>query len=127
MREHERGVSGHAGQLQESRVRILVAEDVEPLRRYMVRALVLLGYEADGVGTFDQLQKVLEESSPDAVLLDWNLDGRCSSTALASLKRQGLPVVVLTGDPGAVGDIGLPVLSKPVNIEVLQAALEQVM
>ncbi len=103
-----------------------MAEDFEPLRRFLVRALGLLGFDATGFATASDLERAVANSSPDAVILDWHLDDRPGQQTLDAMSQQGPPVVVVTGDPTGVGEIGVPVLCKPLNMDELQATLGRV-
>ena len=105
--------------------RVLVAEDVVALRRYLVRALGLLGCEATGVGDSQSLVEAVREAAPDAVLLDWYLGGESSTGALALLQELAVPVIVMTGDPESLPDVHVPVMSKPLNVNDQRLRLEQ--
>lgn len=114
MSEVERGASR----------RVVVAEDTAPLRQVLLRALAVLGFEAEGVASAGELLTVVADRRPDAVLLDWNLEDGRAERVLRSLQDDGVPVLVVTGDPEGVPDCGAPVIGKPVRLEELRAHVE---
>lgn len=104
--------------------RVLVVEDTEVFRTFLLRALELLGCASAGVGDADEVLPAVHSFTPDLVLLDWNLAGGSSAAVLTELRRLGLKVIVITGDPGGVGDVDAPVLGKPVHLARLQEVIE---
>jgi hypothetical protein len=105
---------------------IAVADDQTALRNLMVKILRVLGCEACGFPDAASLASSLDSCTPDAVLLDWNLAEGKASAVLAELRRRAIPVVVVTGDPCSVGDVGVPVLGKPFDCRQLSAILDEV-
>lgn len=104
--------------------RVLIVDDTAAFRKFLVRALEMLGYEARGVPTLGEVMTELDGFDPDVVVLDWHLHGASARDLLSQLRESGTAVVVITGDPGAVGDVDVPVLGKPVHLETLRVQLE---
>ena len=109
------------------KARLVVADDTAIFRRALVRQLQVLGMEALGVGTPEELQRCLGEDPPDAVLLDWHFGGRTAESVLDLLRARWIPVIVLTGNPEGIGATGVPVLGKPVDLELLRVQLAAVL
>lgn len=105
--------------------RVLVVDDSDVFRRFLVRAIALMGWETVECGSADEALDIFFQSSPRVVILDWNIHGETSRVLLRQLADRGGRVVVMTGDPGAVGDVGVPVLEKPVSLSLLREMLER--
>ncbi|MCP4897112.1 MAG: response regulator [bacterium] len=105
--------------------RVLVVDDTETFRRFLERALEMLGYEVSGVDSRLEVVAAVERFEPDVVVLDWHLDGQSSKDLLEDLQARNTPVVVITGDPDAAQSARVPVLGKPLRIETLRAQLEE--
>ena len=96
-------------------------------RKALVRQLQVLGIDASGVESLDELQASLETKPPDAVLLDWHFGGQTAEAVLDILKSRWIATIVLTGDPEGVGITGVPVLGKPVELRLLRSQLAEVL
>lgn len=115
-------------------MRILVVEDDEKTRRFLVRGLNEHGYHADGSADGeDGLQRVL--STPyDVVLLDIMMPKRDGYSMLNEMRAQGVttPVIMLTAKEGLSDRVsGLDTgaddyLVKPVSFEELIARVQSV-
>jgi CheY-like chemotaxis protein len=78
------------------------------------------------------LQAALEGKRPDIVVSDYRLMGETGFEVIAALRStfgQDLPALLITGDtdPALVrhmADRGIVVLHKPVDLETLQAYME---
>lgn len=106
--------------------RILVLED-EPLVAMMTSRMVE-ELQAEAVGPFASVAEAKRgmNGAIDAALLDVNLEGEFVYELAAELKKQGAPIVFLTGyQPGAIdpGFADAPVLTKPVDREDLARVL----
>jgi DNA-binding response OmpR family regulator len=105
--------------------RVLIVDDVERFRQFLLKALSSLGFDALGVGGSEECRDAIASYRPDVILLDWHLDGEAATELLAFIQECGIPAIVMTGDPEGVGDIGVPVLGKPLRIALLKGQLEE--
>lgn len=104
---------------------LVVADDSALFRRFLTRAVSLLGCAAEPVEDRSALATLLERSVPDGVILDWNFDGEPSRDILADLSRRGVPVLVVTGDPEGLAGVEVPLLVKPVHLADLERRLTE--
>jgi DNA-binding response OmpR family regulator len=93
----------------------LVVDDDLSLRTLIRVNLELEGFavrEAESVGA---AEAAVELERPDVVLLDMHLGGEESTTLLANLREQGIPVALVTGsvDVGDYQDAADAILAKP--------------
>ena len=81
-------------------MRILIAEDEEPLTLLLRYNLEAEGYEVESVGRGDEAETRLREEIPDLVLLDWMLPGLSGIELCRRLRlrreTERLPVIMLT-------------------------------
>jgi DNA-binding response OmpR family regulator len=79
-------------------VRVLVAEDDEPLRDVLVRGLQENGYVVDGVGNGEAALAHLSVYEYDAVILDWRMPVMTGYDTVAAMRarRDTTPVLMLT-------------------------------
>src|SRR3954451_13062017 len=88
-------------------LRILIAEDEEPLTLLLRYNLEAEGYAVDSVARSDEAELRLREAVPDLVLLDWMVPGlsRIELCRRIRLRREAerLPVIMLTAR-GEEGD-----------------------
>jgi DNA-binding response OmpR family regulator len=83
-----------------SRRRVLIVDDDESIRALLRLTLPTEEYEvAEAVDGEDGL-RMLVETDPDLILLDWKMPGRHGSLVLDEVKvrRPALPVIVLTSE-----------------------------
>lgn len=83
-----------------TRRRVLIVDDDESIRALLRLTLPTEEYEvAEAVDGEDGL-KMLVETDPDLILLDWKMPGRHGSLVLDEVKarRPTLPVIVLTSE-----------------------------
>jgi two-component system, OmpR family, phosphate regulon response regulator PhoB len=78
----------------------LIVDDDESVRSLLRMTLPEEGYEIDEATDGEQALGVVEERTPDLVLLDWKMPGRHGSLVLDELKSRHpqLPVIVLTAE-----------------------------
>lgn len=83
-----------------SRLRIVLVDDDEWVRRLLRTTLSGDDYEIFEAANGDDGLRLVEEQSPDLVVLDWQMPGRHGSLVLDAVKerRPTLPVVVLTAE-----------------------------
>src|SRR3954463_10019450 len=81
-------------------LRILIAEDEEPLTLLLRYNLEAEGYAVDSVARGDEAELRLRETVPDLVLLDWMLPGLSGIELCRRLRSRGetaqLPIIMLT-------------------------------
>lgn len=73
--------------------RILVLDDVAAVRDLVIDFLSEDGYEAQGIGTAEELLRELREASVAAVLLDLQLDGDRSISEVYTILQENFPGV----------------------------------
>ncbi|MBB3859425.1 DNA-binding response OmpR family regulator [Novosphingobium hassiacum] len=111
-------------------MRVLLVEDEPLLAMLLEESLVDLGHEPVGaVATVSQAMALLDSETVDCALLDFSLGGNDNSVAVAQRLRQaGVPFCYLSGhsslDTGS-GAPDAPMMTKPVSIVHLEAALDQ--
>ena len=84
----------------DSVARVLIVEDEIILAKSLARTLKNLGYEVVGrVSSSEEALQMVEESMPDLILMDINLDGEVDGIQTAAKIRSSfdIPVVYLTG------------------------------
>jgi CheY-like chemotaxis protein len=119
------------------RMRILLVEDQAAVRILFVRQLRRLGYDVTTAGGADEALRKLESGAPfDLMLSDVMLPGATNGAMLCRLVRQrwpGTAVLLATALPATAlkalceegAEVSVPILQKPVEIDVLAAALRQ--
>jgi len=118
-------------------LRILIAEDEEPLTLLLRYNLEAEGYAVDSVARGDEAELRLREAVPDLVLLDWMLPGLSGIELCRRIRlrreTERLPVIMLTAR-GEEGDRvrGLATgaddyVVKPFSAEQLDARIRAVM
>jgi DNA-binding response OmpR family regulator len=99
--------------------RILIVEDDADLRRMFRTALIVAGYDVEEAGDGVEALQLVENRTPDLVVLDLilrALDGLSVQQELAARAlTQHIPVVVVTGSTLEPGGLNVAcVLRKPV-------------
>lgn len=119
------------------RMRILLVEDQAAVRMLFVRQLRRLGYDVATAGGADEAVRKLESGPPfDLMLSDVMLPGPVNGAMLCRMVRQrwpGTAVLLATALPATAlkalceegAEVSVPILQKPVEIDVLAAALRQ--
>ena len=110
---------------------VLVIDDDEDVRRFLVDALAALGYGVRAAQDGAEGLAALEESRPDLVLVDFAMPGMTGAEVVEAARQRhpDLPVIFASGfaDTGAIeraiGE-GATMLRKPFQISDLEAALE---
>ncbi len=120
-----------------SRKRILLVEDQAQVRILLIRQLTRLGYEVAMARNAEEALQILEFGrSFDLLLSDVMLPGSINAAELCRMVRQRWPATALllaTALPATAlktlceedAEISIPILQKPVEIDVLAAALRQ--
>ena len=83
-----------------SRLNILVVEDEDAIRGMLMMVLEQAGFKSIATADAEEAQKVLDDISPDLILLDWMLPGISGVEWARRLKKEpvyrDLPIIVLT-------------------------------
>ncbi len=83
-----------------SRLNILVVEDEDAIRAMLVMVLEQAGFKSIAATDAEDAQKILDDSSPDLILLDWMLPGISGVEWLRRLKKEPMyrdvPIILLT-------------------------------
>ncbi len=107
--------------------KILIVEDEMMIAVMLEDMLYDLGYGVVGTAAKpSQALDIIQSASPDAAILDVNLDGQSSYEIAVALDERGVPFLFSTGY-GAHGVAerfrGRPVLQKPFRQEELEKVL----
>ena len=116
-------------------MKILLAEDDEPVRNLLTDFLTDLGHEVMSVENGQELVKLALESRPDLVVTDMHMPEMAGDSMIAMIDMYpplaGIPVIMVTGaskmeleDAGIPDEI--PVILKPVDFSKLSAEIEKV-
>jgi EAL domain-containing protein (putative c-di-GMP-specific phosphodiesterase class I) len=114
---------------------VLVAEDDEPLRLMLARAIARLGYATHVVADGNEALDALDADSYDVVLSDIDMPGRNGIELLRAIRERDLdiPVLLLTGAPrmetaiAAVEFGATHYLTKPVDLGKLGETVRRAM
>lgn len=83
-----------------SRYKLLVVEDEDAIRAMLTLVLQQAGFEVIGAAESDKAQKLLLETAPDLILLDWMLPGVSGVEWARRLKKdpsyREIPIILLT-------------------------------
>ena len=111
--------------------RILVVDDDEAVRRFIVECLQSLGYSVDEAADGEAGLRVLQGSPPDLIIVDYAMPGMTGVDVVqrARAVAPGVPIILATGyaDMEAVDRV-MPtgsVLRKPFRIAELGLAVRQ--
>lgn len=111
--------------------RVLIADDDEPVRRFLCDCLRRAGYLCDGVGTAAETSEALASHAYDLLITDVNLPDSATLTYLQAHRSRepSVPVIVITGYPSletAIEAVRLSVtdyLVKPLDERLLVEAV----
>ena len=116
-------------------LRIALVEDHPMVRDALVEGLQGLGYQVLAAATTEALLSGLDQRPPDIVVSDYRLNaGETGIDVITAVRKQygaELPAILITGDTDpdllrSMTDRGIVVLHKPLDLETLQAALQDV-
>ena len=119
-------------------LRVLVVDDEAPVRRSIARYLERRGHRVDEASDGREALARLDEARdtpPDVILADLRMPGLGGDRLLAALRARGAGgeerLVFITGAPlsdaavAAMAASGIPVLSKPFELEQVARAVEE--
>jgi len=118
-----------------SQARILIVDDNDLSREFLVEATRTLGYWAESASSAEQAMRRLEDKSPDLVLTDLRMPGMDGLQLVETLGKKcpGLPMIVLTAhdsiEPAvqALNHGAQDFLMKPCSPEALEVILAKVL
>ncbi len=124
--------NGNVEQIDES---VLVVDDEPLLCDLLVRFLSLRGYRAFGVKDGHDALQIVEDTPPDAIVLDLIMPGMPGIEVLRALRDKGYPggIIIMTGSHNEellreAWSIGpQEILIKPVDLERLLTAIQLVL
>jgi CheY-like chemotaxis protein len=104
---------------------ILLVEDSEVVGDAVKQLLELLGAHVSGpAATAEEATTLLGERLPQVALVDFHLRDGDSSSLIAHLRNQGVPVIILSGSfefPASVSLQGVTIVEKPISeAQILQ-------
>ncbi len=111
---------------------LLVIDDDQIFRDLLVRQLRNMGFAARGAGTWREARQVLDETEPDALILDYRLPDSDATTILGELHGQ-YPAIVLTGFGSIQNAVKMirqgatDYLTKPVDLDALELTVRRVL
>ena len=121
----------------DSRASILVLEDRDVFRCFVVRGLTDAGYSVVDTGNADEAIMLLDGAAVfDLLIADIKIPlfqrHGIAVGNLAQLRRSRIKIIYVTGDPGQVpnGFIDMnetPLLAKPFNVDTLLATVKAVL
>jgi DNA-binding response OmpR family regulator len=114
--------------------RILVVEDDEPTRYAYQQALTAAGYETAGFRDYFAAAAEIDTGAGTLLVVDIRLPpGTPQGVSVARMarnRRQGLPIIFVTGDTEltnlADNDFG-PIMVKPIDLGVLVATVRDLL
>jgi len=114
-------------------LRVALVEDNQMVRDALVKGLQRLGHQVLGTATKAALLAELEPFAPDIVVSDYRLtEGDTGVEVITAVRAQlgtEVPAILITGDTDpnllrSIEDHRITVLHKPIDLETLQAYLE---
>lgn len=111
--------------------KILIVDDEKLVRWALAKKCAEYGYQSVEAGDGEEALRVLQNESPDAVLLDVHLPGQSGIEVLEKLKQGGdtRTIIMMTADP-QLDDVKAALrlgaydfVSKPINYEELGVTL----
>ena len=108
---------------------ILVVEDEQASREGLLLLLARAGYRTVGAGTLKEAREILEEITPDLVIVDIRLSGD-NGLQLLAMARHVIPAIVVTAfDDRTLAaearNLGAEFMLKPVSPAALLAAIQR--
>jgi CheY-like chemotaxis protein len=102
--------------------RILVADDEPEILEVLHEVLSDQGYEVLTAATGAEALAAVPNFRPDVCLVDIAMPGLSGAEVLDAFRRSGsaVPVIAISGHPGAVGEGFFAVLAKPFAIPTIE-------
>ena len=104
---------------------VLLVEDSQSVADALKQHLELLGANVTGpAGTTAEATRLMNERLPHVALVDFHLRGGDSSALIAQLRKEGVPVIMLSGSierPAPASLAGVTMVEKPISeAQILQ-------
>jgi DNA-binding response OmpR family regulator len=104
---------------------ILLVEDSQSVADALKQHLELLGANVTGpAATTAEATRLMNERLPHVALVDFHLRGGDSSGLIAQLRKEGVPVIMLSGSierPAPASLAGVTMVEKPISeAQILQ-------
>ena len=95
--------------------RVLVADDDEAFRLALGKVLSRSGFECEYAGSAAEAIEMLRTKEYDVLLSDINMPGNARLELIANLPAviEGLPIILLTGDPTAENRVAFRAVARP--------------
>jgi DNA-binding response OmpR family regulator len=118
-----------------AQARLLVVEDEDLVREWLVEALVEAGFAVDEAATGDEAAKLVDGGGYVLLVTDITMPGRLDGVDLAARargKHPGMPIVFVTGGPdatrkGRVSGARTSVISKPCTMDSVVRTVRQLL
>jgi len=108
--------------------KIVIVDDNDLFRHFMVRLLSSFGYDPVEVPDLESLQRFLcVVGRPRLVFLDWQFKNENSLGTFLDLKQMDIPVVIISGDLGSVDSRVDHVLAKPFDSKSLRTVIREIL
>ena len=116
---------------------VLIVDDDQDIVTAITAVLEDLGVEVRATGNGNTAVEMIQEQKPDLLVLDQMLPGRSGFLVLEKIralrKEEGLPVIMITANPGArhklyAETLGVDAyINKPFRMEKLTSAAEKLL
>ena len=109
--------------------KILVVDDEGPIRHLLADLLTDEGYEVQTVGDGQAALDLISQEPPDLIISDVMMP-RCDGlSVLQTLRRAGvmIPVVLMSAAPLRHGIVGVPLIPKPFDLDVVLAQVQRLL
>ncbi|MBU2573951.1 MAG: response regulator [Elusimicrobia bacterium] len=116
-------------------MRILIAEDDEPLRTLLMVFLSDMGHQARSAENGTGLVEMALAERPDLIITDLHMPEMAGDSMIAMIDiypdLSGIPVIIVTGATEAeIADMGIPrgikILPKPFDFDKITAAINAI-
>ncbi|HTW53183.1 MAG TPA: response regulator [Stellaceae bacterium] len=108
--------------------RILLVDDDIAVRLVFLEILFDAGYEVDTAHSFEAGNAILETGHAfDLLITDGGFSDGTGAALADRADARGIPVLIVTGNPLALGRAKYPVLAKPMRATALLSAVDEVL
>jgi DNA-binding NtrC family response regulator len=108
--------------------KVLIVEDEPVIAEYLTACIQEMGFDVVGPAGCTEALAILSEVKPQLAVLDASLVGETSEAVLHECQRQGIPVIISTGEIEIPEFCeGLPLLNKPYSEDALRSAFAAIL